>query len=153
MITVPSILNETYPSLFTDHVTLDEAIYPMSVAQPNHDPRIFAACVLGLICGGAAVAIGLAKITFYTYVHDASYLRGFCAMMAAVVSLLLVAETTLMYQSGIDSLNLLYPHLRATAGPGMTMMGIALMVFFLSSLSYMNGCLSRDTSDEGYEPL
>ncbi|ORZ13999.1 hypothetical protein BCR42DRAFT_329922 [Absidia repens] len=152
METVPNILNDTYPNLFTDSETPDADVYPESVAQPNHDPRIMAACILCLICGGAAMAIGICKIVFYTRVQDESYTRGFCALGAAVVALLLVAETTVMYSNGIDFLNMMYPNLQATAGPGMILVGIAFMVFFLSSMAYLQGCFSNN-DDEGYEML
>ncbi|KAI8327782.1 hypothetical protein BC941DRAFT_364360 [Chlamydoabsidia padenii] len=152
-VTVPNLLNDTYPHLFTDTVTLDSAVYPSSVAQPNHDPRIMAAGIICLICGGAAVAIGFCKIFFYTRVQDESYIRGFCSLGAAVVALLLVAETYVMYHNGVDMLNLLYPHLKATVGPGMPMIGISFLVYFLSSLAYLQGCFSSNGGDDGYEML
>ncbi|KAI8330770.1 hypothetical protein BC941DRAFT_404470 [Chlamydoabsidia padenii] len=151
LVTVPNLMNDTYPHLFMDPVTLPEGVYPLAVAQPNHDPRILAGCIICLICGGAAVSLGVGKIV--GYVQDASYLRGFMAMMAAVVALLLVAETTIMYHGGVELLNLLYPHLYATEGPGITMVGISLLLFGLSSAAYLQGCLSNDNSDQGYEIL
>ncbi|KAI8089143.1 uncharacterized protein BX664DRAFT_296659 [Halteromyces radiatus] len=153
-VTVPTVLNDTYPNLFTDAITPDSGVYPQTVAQPSHDPRILAASILCLICGGAAILIGLCKVVFYTHFQDESYTRGFCAMAASVMSLLLVAETVVMYQNGAAELNLIYPHLQATLGPGMTMIGISLLVFFLSSVAYLQGCFSSNgTSDKGYELL
>ncbi|SAL98961.1 hypothetical protein [Absidia glauca] len=142
LVTVPTLLNDTHPSLFVDPVTLPEGVYPLAVAQPNHDPRIFAGCIICLICGGLAVALGAGKILWY--VQDTSYLRGFMAMMAAVVALLLIAETTIMYHGGVELLNLTYPHLLATEGPGITMMGTSLLLFGLSSAAYLQGCLSYE---------
>lgn len=151
--TVPNILNSTFPDLFSDETTLDEAVYPSSVAQPSHDPRILAAGIICLICSGAAVAIGFCKIIFYTHVQDKSYMRGFCALGASVIALLLVAQTYVMYHNGVEMLNLKYPNQQATEGPGMIMVGIAFMVFFLSSVAYLQGCFSSNGDNEGYEML
>jgi hypothetical protein len=139
---VPTLLNNTLPSLFLDPVTLPEGVFPLAVAQPNHDPRIFAGCIICLICSGLAVALGAGKILWY--VQDSSYLRGFMAMMAAVVALLLVAETAIMYHGGVELLDRTYPHLLATEGPGITMMGTSLLLFGLSSAAYLQGCLSNE---------
>jgi hypothetical protein len=151
--TVPNILNDTYPYLFTDAETPDSSVYPETVAQPTHDPRIFAACILCLICSGAAMVIGMCKILFYTHIQDASYTRGFLGVGASVLSLLLVAESTVMYKNGVNYLNLIYPNLQATEGPGITMIGISFMVLFLSSMAYLQGCFSSNDDTEGYEML
>ncbi|KAI8071410.1 hypothetical protein BC940DRAFT_234598 [Gongronella butleri] len=149
--TVPATLNGTYPWLFADANTLDSAVYPSSVAQPSHDPKIFAACILTLICSGCAFLIGIAKMVFYAHIEDESYTRGFFALGAAIFALLLVSETAVMYQAGVDMLNLTYPNLVASTGPGMIMIGMSFTALFLSSLAYLQGCMFSPS--DGYEVL
>ncbi|ORX51233.1 hypothetical protein DM01DRAFT_261874 [Hesseltinella vesiculosa] len=150
-VTVANTLNDTYPYLFLNANTLDENVHPDSVAMPSHDPKIFAAIILTLLCSGCAFLIGIAKMIFYAHVEDESYTRGFFALGSAILALLLVAETTVMYQVGVDLLNLLYPNLVASAGPGIIMIGIAFAVLFLASLAYLQGCLFA--RNDGYEVL
>ncbi|CAO3620825.1 unnamed protein product [Cunninghamella blakesleeana] len=148
---IPGLLNDTYPFLFKDAETLDSDIYPTSVNQPYHDPKIFPASILALICGGCSIIIGLLKVLFYHRVQDEHLARSFFAWAAAVISLLLIALTSVKYDSSNDLLNLIYPHLNASLGPGIIMEGVAFASFFLSGLSYMEGCYSSDPTDEGYE--
>lgn len=62
-----------------------------------------------------------------------------------------------MYQNGVMELNVTYPNLEASEGPGITLMGIAFMVFTISSYSYLHGCWSKNDEEaaysEGYSPL
>ncbi|KAI9299603.1 hypothetical protein BJ944DRAFT_172146 [Cunninghamella echinulata] len=149
--TIPGLLNDTYPYLFTDAVTLDADAYPNSVSQPRHDPKIFPAAILAIICGGCSIIIGLLKVLFYHKVQDEHLSRSFFAWGAAVLSLLLIALTSVKYDEGNELLNLVYPHLNATLGPCTFMVGVSFAAFFLSGLSYMEGCYSSDPTDEGYE--
>ncbi|KAF7727640.1 hypothetical protein EC973_007298 [Apophysomyces ossiformis] len=150
-----TMLNDTYPRLLKDPIEQDASLNPLATPTPLHNPKIFPAGVLCLLCGGAALLIGIARTAFYRYVQDEHYSRGFLAWGASALSLLLVAQCSIMYQNGVQELNTVYPHLEATEGPGLPMIGVAFAAFTLAGFTYMHGCFAKDdvAIEDGYNPL
>ncbi|ORY95881.1 hypothetical protein BCR43DRAFT_441187 [Syncephalastrum racemosum] len=151
-VTVAEKFNGTYPELFKDENA------PAEDPGPSHNPNIYAASVLCLLCGGGAWAVGALCMVFYRRFTDTHYARGFLAWGAAVLALLLLAESSVMYQSGVESLNTTYPHLIAAEGTGMPMIGVAFATFVIAGYTYLHGCFSEgdeeaDLGDTGYTPL
>ena len=59
-----------------------------------------------------------------------------------------------MYQDAVDQLNLAYPHLIATTGPGITMIGCSFASFALAGYFLMRGWMSIESSGtDGYNPI
>lgn len=143
------MFNETYPQLFTDEVELDQDLYPLAAPNPVHNPKVFAASVLCLLCSGAALVIGLLVIVMGYRFPDTHYSRGFFAWAAAVLALLLIAQSCVLYQNGAQMLNLTYPHLIASLGPGLPMIGVAFACFVLAGFAYLHGCFNKDEAIEG----
>lgn len=88
--------------------------------------------------------------------QDEYYTRGFLAAGSAVLSLLLLVLSSIMYQNAIEELNLEYPHLIATQGPAMTMVGVSFAAFSLASYVLLRGCMSMESGGsgtEGYSPI
>ncbi|KAG0166253.1 hypothetical protein DFQ30_007412 [Apophysomyces sp. BC1015] len=152
---VSNMLNATYPRLVEDAIEQDQNLNPLATPTPLHNPKLFPAIVMCLICGGAAFLIGVARTAFYRYVQDEHYSRGFLAWGSAVLSLLLVAECSVMYQNGVKELNVVYPHLEATEGPGRPITGVAFAAFAIAGYTYMHGCFAKDDVEieDGYNPL
>lgn len=114
--------------------------------------------MLCLLSGGGAWVVGALCMVFYRRFSDTHYARGFLAWGAAILALLLLAESSVMYQSGVSDLNTMYPHLVAEEGPGIPMIGVAFAIFVISGYTYLHGCFSdgdeeADLGDTGYTPL
>ncbi|KAI9492883.1 hypothetical protein BDB00DRAFT_764656 [Zychaea mexicana] len=156
-VTIPEKFNETFPELFTDEIEQDPDLNPASQPNPPHNPKIYPASVLCLLCGGAATLIGLVWAILYPRFQDQYYSRGFLAWGAAVLALLLVAQSSIMYENGVDQLNLVYPHLEAVRGPCLVLSGMAFACFAISGYTYLHGCFSKEEDEaalgEGYNPL
>ncbi|KAI7859228.1 hypothetical protein BDC45DRAFT_432862 [Circinella umbellata] len=156
-VTIAEKFNETYPELFKDPVEQDPDLNPASQPNPPHNPKIYAASVLCLLCGGAATTIGFVWTLLYPQFQDKYYSRGFLAWGAGVLALLLVAQSSIMYENGIDELNIVYPHLEAVIGPCMVLTGMAFASFIISGYTFLHGCFSKEEDDsalgEGYNPL
>ncbi|KAI7868697.1 hypothetical protein BDF14DRAFT_1789893 [Spinellus fusiger] len=148
---VTARLNATYPSLFKDAVAQDSSLDPLAAPNPPHDPKISVAAILCLLCGGVGFALALTRAMFYRYYQDQYYSRGFLCWAAAVFALLLIAECTIMYGDAADELTVTYPHLVATQGPGLSMVGVAFASFVISGYSFMQGCFSKE--EEGYHSI
>lgn len=74
-------------------------------------------------------------------------------MGSCILALLLLVLSSVMYQSAITQLNLAYPHLIATQGPGMIMIGCAFTAFTLAGYILLRGCMKIDSSNDGYSPI
>lgn len=88
--------------------------------------------------------------------QDEYYTRGFLAAGSAVLSLLLLVLSSIMYQDAIEELNLEYPNLIATQGPAMTMVGASFAAFCLAAYVLLRGCMSMEpggSDTEGYNPI
>ncbi|KAI7882673.1 hypothetical protein K492DRAFT_144851 [Lichtheimia hyalospora FSU 10163] len=149
--------NETYPHLFADPVEQDPDLNPEAQPNPPHNPKIYAGSILCLLSGGAAAVVGIAWWIYYPQFQDKNYSRGFLAWMAAVLSLLLVAQSAIMYQNGIEQLNLVYPHLEAIQGPNLALAGVAFACFIIAGYTYLHGLFKTDDEEaalgDGYNPL
>ncbi|KAI8143879.1 hypothetical protein BJV82DRAFT_609747 [Fennellomyces sp. T-0311] len=155
--TITGLFNGTYPELFQDAVELDPDLYPGAQPNPPHNPKVYPAAVMCLLCGGAAMTIGLFWTALYPRFQDKYYSRGFLAWAAAILALLLVAQSSLMYENGVDELNLVYPHLEAEGGPCIVLTGVAFAAFAIAGYTYLHGCFSKEEDEgalgEGYNPL
>ncbi|KAI8384272.1 uncharacterized protein BYT42DRAFT_478814, partial [Radiomyces spectabilis] len=134
-------LNKTRPQLFEDAVQQDEDLNPLAKPNPPHDPKIYAGAILCLLCGGAAFVLAIVRTTFYQYFQDDYYARGLLASGATTLALLLLAQSSIMYQNAVQQLNVEYPHLEATEGPCMTVIGVAFTSYFIASCIFMHGFL------------
>jgi hypothetical protein len=87
--------------------------------------------------------------------QDIYYTRGFLAAGCTVLALLLVILSSLMYQEAVDQLNKEYPHLIASEGPCMIMIGVAFASFMMASYCLLRGSMSMDNNvdTEGYNPI
>ncbi|KAI8993310.1 hypothetical protein BDB01DRAFT_716149 [Pilobolus umbonatus] len=153
---VVNSLNQTYPLLFTDRVSQDESLNPGAAPNPPHDPKIFPASVLCLLCSAALLTLCVLRIVAPFKYQDIYYTRGFLACGSAVFALLLLILSTVMYNSAIEQLNVAYPHLIATEGPCMPMIGVAFMCFALAGFVLLRGSMSLESSgsnDEGYSAI
>ncbi|KAL0089772.1 hypothetical protein J3Q64DRAFT_1730070 [Phycomyces blakesleeanus] len=148
-VAVSDMLNGTYPELFENAIPQDPDLNPLAGPNPPHDPKIFAAAVLCLLCGGSGLTLGLLR-TMGRGFEDKHYGRGFLCCAAAVLALLLVAECSVMYANAATQLTREYPQLIATQGPGLPMMGVAFGSFVLAGFCFLQGCFSKEDS---YRPI
>ncbi|KAI8988308.1 hypothetical protein BDF20DRAFT_814475 [Mycotypha africana] len=153
-VSVSNQLNETYPRLFIDKVEQDEALNPGASPNPPHDPKIYPAAVLCLICSAILLVCCLYRVTYPSRYQDEYFTRGFLALVSAVFALLLVILSTVMYSDAVDQLNRAYPHLQATEGTGLPMIGCAFAAFTIAGFILLRGCMSIDSNDnDGYSPI
>lgn len=145
-------LNSTYPQLFEDEITQDTDLNPGAAPNPPHDPKIYPAAVLCLLCSAALLLFCIMRVAVPHRYQDEYYTRGFLAMGACILALLLLILSSVMYQSAITQLNLAFPHLVATQGPGMPMIGCAFAAFTLAGFVLLRGCMNIESS-EGYSPI
>ncbi|KAI9023673.1 hypothetical protein CLU79DRAFT_747689 [Phycomyces nitens] len=148
-VAVSDMLNATYPSLFENAIPQDSDLNPLAGPNPPHDPKIFPAAVLCLLCGGAGLTLGVLRTVRHGF-EDKHYSRGFLCCAAAVLALLLVAECSVMYANAATQLTREYPQLIATQGPGLPMMGVAFGSFVLAGFCFLQGCFSKE---DNYRPL
>lgn len=149
-------LNATHPNLFTDAIPQDQDLNPEAAPNPAHDPRIYPAAVICLVCSSVLLLLCVLRVALPRQYPDQHYYRGFLAAGCTVLSLLLIILSSVMYQDAVDQLNKEYPHLIAVDGPCMTMIGVAFACFFLAAYSLLRGSMSMDsnnTSTEGYNPI
>lgn len=147
-------LNDTYPRLFKDEIQQDESLNPGSASNPAHDPKIFPAAVLCLLCSAACLVFCFYRVMLPHKYQDEYYTRGFLAWGSAVLALLLTILSSVMYEDAVDQLNLTYPHLIASTGPGMAMIGCSFASFALAGYFLMRGWMSMESSDtDGYNPI
>ncbi|GAA5794822.1 hypothetical protein HPULCUR_000169 [Helicostylum pulchrum] len=152
-VVITTQLNESYPELFTDPITQDEALNPASTPSPAHDPKIYHAAVLCLICSSVLLGLCLLRTCSpYSY-QDEYHSRGFLASGATVLALLLLILSSIMYENATEQLNLEYPHLIASIGPALTMIGVGFACFTIAAYSLLRGCMTTDSSSEGYSPI
>lgn len=149
-------LNATYPRLFKDEIEQDTDLNPGANPNPPHDPKIYPASVLCLLAGATLLIFCIWKVMSRHY-FDEFYTRGFLASAGAVLSLLLLILSVVMYQEAVKQLNLAFPNLVATQGPCITLIGIAFMCFSLASFVLLRGCMSIDeastSNNEGYSAI
>lgn len=138
-----------------DAITQDASLNPDSAPTPSHDPKIYPASVLCLLASATCILFCVLRITQPLHYSDKYYSRGFLAAGSAVLALLCTILSSAMYQDAITELNLEYPHLIATQGPAMTMIGVAFCSFFLGAVCLLRGAMSNsdDNETEGYAPL
>lgn len=147
-------LNGTYPRLFKDEIQQDESLNPGSAPNPAHDPKIFPAAVLCLLCSAACLVFCFYRVMLPHKYQDEYYTRGFLAWGSAILALLLTILSSVMYENAVDQLNLTYPHLIASTGPGMAMIGCSFASFALAGYFLMRGWMSMESSDtDGYNPI
>ncbi|KAL7323983.1 hypothetical protein PS15p_210564 [Mucor circinelloides] len=147
-------LNNTYPRLFTDEIPQDADLNPGAAPNPSHDPKIFPAAVLCLLCSASCLAFCFYRVLSPHTYQDEHYTRGFLACGSAVLALLLTILSSVMYEDAVEQLNLTYPHLLATTGPGMPMIGCSFAAFCLASYFLLRGCMSMESSSaDGYNPI
>ncbi|KAI9247220.1 hypothetical protein BY458DRAFT_590886 [Sporodiniella umbellata] len=146
-------LNSTHPELFKEPVSQDNALNPGSAPNPPHNPRIYPAAVMCLLSSSLLLALGAYRVYKPQNYLDEHYTRGFLAAASTVFGLLLIALSSVMYQNAIEQLNLTYPHLTASQGPGMPMIGMAFACFFLASIALLRGVLRFDSEPEGYNAI
>ncbi|KAI7903579.1 uncharacterized protein BX663DRAFT_485708 [Cokeromyces recurvatus] len=153
-VSIVNQLNATYPSLFLDVIEQNDSLNPGASPNPPHDPKIFPAAVLCLICSAALLVLCVIRIILPGRYQDEYYSRGFLAWGASMFTLLLLILSSVMYQGAIKQLNLAYPHLIAIQGPGMAMIGFGFAAFTLAGFLLTRGCMSNEFSDtNGYNPL
>lgn len=70
-----------------------------------------------------------------------------------MLSLLLLILSSIMYGNAVEQLNLEYPHLIASEGPALTMIGVCFASFTIAAYSLLRGCMTMDASSEGYNPI
>jgi hypothetical protein len=137
-----------------DAVAQDSSLNPDAAPTPSHDPKIYPASVLCLLASATLVGLCILRIIQPLRYGDKYYTRGFLAAASAILALLLTILSSVMYQNAITELNLAYPHLIATQGPAMTMIGVAFCSFFLAAVCLLRGAMSDSDNDtEGYAPL
>lgn len=147
-------LNSTYPRLFKDKIEQDTSLNPGASENPPHDPKIYPAAVLCLLCSSALLVTCMMRFLVPHKYQDEHYSRGFLAWGASVFALLLLILSCVMYQNAVEQLNLAYPHLVASEGPGIIMIGCAFASFTLSAFVLSRGCMSIDPSEPaGYSPI
>ncbi|OBZ82625.1 hypothetical protein A0J61_09325 [Choanephora cucurbitarum] len=147
-------LNTTHPRLFKDKIEQDTSLNPGAGPNPPHDPKIYPAAVLCLLCSAALLVTCAMRVVVPNKYQDEHYTRGFLAWGSAVLALLLLVLSSVMYQGAIEQLTLAYPHLIASQGPGMTMIGCAFASFVLAGYFLSRGCMALDSSNaEGYNPI
>ncbi|KAI9319806.1 hypothetical protein BX666DRAFT_1916482 [Dichotomocladium elegans] len=156
-VTVVNMFNGTFPALFQDPAEQDSDLNPMALPNPPHDPKIYPASVLCLLTSGASVAAGIVFVLRYPRYQDKYFSRGFLAWGSAVLALLLLAQSTLMYQNGVKELNLVYPHLEAVVGPNLTLVGVAFACFAVAGYLLLHDVFKSSDEEsalgEGYNPL
>ena len=152
-VSISNSLNITYPRLFTDAISPDTDLNPGAAPNPAHDPKIFPAAVLCLLCSGVSLFLGIWKWYQPHKYADQHYTRGFLAASSAVLALLLIALSSVMYQNAVYELNVMYPNLVASEGPSMIMVGVAFGSFFIASIGLLRGVLNADMSAEGYNAI
>lgn len=152
-VSISDSLNATYPQLFQDEITQDEDLNPGSAANPPHNPKIYPAAVMCLICSASLLVLSVYRIYKPQQYLDEHYTRGFLAAASTVLALLLLALSSVMYQNAIEQLNETYPHLVATQGPCMIMIGMAFACFFLASIALLRGVMRMDSDPEGYSAI
>lgn len=155
-VSITTQLNSSYPYLFTDPVSQDESLNPGSIPTPAHDPKIYPAAVLCLLGSAYLLVLCFMRVCTPHRYQDEYYTRGFLAAGSSVLALLLLVLSSIMYQNAITELNLEYPHLIASQGPGMTMIGACFAAFFLASYLLLRGCMSMEAGSsgtEGYNPI
>ncbi|KAI9357455.1 hypothetical protein BD770DRAFT_322095 [Pilaira anomala] len=150
-VAISNQLNASYPELFLDARPQDEELNPEATPSPAHDPKIYPAAVLCLLC--SAALLGLCILRICSNYQDEFHTRGFLASGSAVLSLLLLILSSIMYQNAIEQLNLEYPHLVASQGPAMTMIGVSFAAFTIASYALLRGCMSMDSNSDGYNPI
>ncbi|KAF1801707.1 hypothetical protein V8B55DRAFT_1473341 [Mucor lusitanicus] len=147
-------LNGTYPRLFTDEIQQDADLNPGAAPNPSHDPKIFPAAVLCLLCSAACLVFCFYRVLTPHKYQDEHYTRGFLACGSAILALLLTILSNVMYQDAVEQLNMAYPHLTASTGPGMPMIGCSFAAFSLASYFLLRGCMSMESSStDGYNPI
>ncbi|KAI8056305.1 uncharacterized protein B0P05DRAFT_479135 [Gilbertella persicaria] len=153
-VSIVSQLNTTYPRLFQDKIEQDTDLNPGAAPNPPHDPKIYPAAVLCLLCSATLLVFCILRVTVPHRYRDEHYTRGFLAWGSALLALLLLILSSTMYQNAIDQLNRAYPHLIASQGPGMTMIGCAFASFALAGYFLLRGCMSLESNHpEGYSPI
>lgn len=150
---ITSQINASYPELFADPIPQDEALNPASTPSPAHDPKIYPAAVLCLICSAVLLGLCFLRMCSPHRYQDEFHSRGFLASGATVLSLLLLILSSIMYENAIEQLNLEYPHLIASQGPALTMIGVCFASFTIAAYSLLRGCMTMDASSEGYNPI
>ncbi|KAK4513664.1 L-serine ammonia-lyase [Mucor velutinosus] len=151
---IVSQLNSTYPRLFTDEIQQDADLNPGAAPNPSHDPKIFPAAVLCLLCSSACLVFCFYRVLTPHKYQDEHYTRGFLASGSAILALLLTILSNVMYQDAVEQLNMTYPHLIASTGPCMPMIGCSFAAFFLASYFLLRGCMSMESSStDGYNPI
>lgn len=135
--------------MFENPVELDQDLYPLAQPNPVHNPKVYAASMLCLLSGGAAFVVGLLVILLGYRFPDTHYSRGFFAWGASVLALLLIAQSCVLYQDGAEMLNLTYPYLIASLGPGLPLIGVAFACFTIAGFAYLHGCFNKDEAIEG----
>jgi hypothetical protein len=146
-------LNSTYPRLFTDEIEQNEDLNPGAKPNPPHDPKIFPAAVLCLLCSATLLVFCVMRIALPHRYQDEYYTRGFLAWGSAVLALLLVILSSVMYEEAIDQLNRTFPHLVASQGPGMAMIGCSFASFAISGYVLLRGAMTLDSDTDGYSPI
>ncbi|KAG1056759.1 hypothetical protein G6F46_005156 [Rhizopus delemar] len=152
-VSISDNLNITYPQLFKDEIAQDENLNPGAAANPPHDPKIYPAAVICLICSGTLLVLAIYRVYRPQQYQDEHYTRGFLAAASTVLALLLVALSSVMYQNATEQLNETYPHLVASQGPCMILLGVAFASFFLASIALLRGVMRIDSDPEGYSAI
>lgn len=141
------MFNTTFPELFTDFVTPEISADP----DPPHDPKIYVASVLCLLLSGASTVFCILKFIHRTkFQDDIHFNRGFLVAGSCACALLLIALCTVIYSNAVIQLNSTYPHITASLGPCVSMIGASFMVFFMSSVISLQGCWGDKNAKEKY---
>lgn len=146
-------MNSTYPRLFTNETQQDQDLNPGARPDPPHDPKIYPAAVLCLLCSATLSVFCVMRIAVPLRYQDEYYTRGFLACGSAVLALLLILLSSVMYQNAIYQLNLSFPNLVATQGPCMTMIGCSFASFAIAGCLLLRGAMNLDSDADGYSPI
>lgn len=152
-VAITNHLNGTYPRLFTDAIEQNEDLNPAAKPNPPHDPKIYPAAVLCLLCSATLQLFCVMRITVPHRYQDEYYTRGFLAWGSAVLALLLLIISSVMYENAVDELNKVYPHLIASVGPGMIMIGCSFASFAIAGYFLLRGAMSLEPDTDGYNAI
>jgi hypothetical protein len=136
--------------MFADEISMDPATQPLFNPTPLHNPQIVAASIFCLICSIGASLVVLLRISTKR-VEDKAYARGFLALLATILSMMLLTLVSMLYDNGKQILNLEFPHIQADTGNGKSIVGITFGLLFVASGLLLRGCFEE--VDSGYSEL
>ncbi|OZJ03503.1 hypothetical protein BZG36_05054 [Bifiguratus adelaidae] len=139
-INVSSYLNDTHPYLFSNPNSPNPALHPEVTSNPPHQTGFFFALSVCFILSSLAICLAVCRQLPHLHYTDRYYTRGFLCLLSALFAALSYGLVAIHIHYGVNSLNLTYPNLVATVGPGQDLQIIAMAFLLVASWGFLKGC-------------